>query len=83
MVEIEQEELERLRGIEAKYTELETSHNALQAEHDTLKNTHNTLKDDYIALSKGQLLNKDNKQKSDLFDEYCANKFGNKKKGEK
>ena len=66
MVEIEQEELERLKDIENKY-------NTLLPEHEELVGKHNSLKDDYISLSKGQQTNGGNKQ--DDFDEYCSNKF--------
>ena len=68
MVEIEQEELERLRNIEKEHTTLKEQHN-------TLKNEHNTLKDDYIALSKGQR-DKGGVDKTDTFDEYCKQRFG-------
>ena len=67
MVEIEQEELERLKGIE-------NAHNALVQEHENLKAQHNTLKDDYIAMSKGQHGKANND--TDLFDDFCSKKFG-------
>ena len=67
MVEIEQKELERLKGIE-------TAHNTLKQEHEDLKARHNTLKDDYIELSKGQHDKSNND--TDPFDELCAKKFG-------
>lgn len=67
MVEIEQEEIERLRAVEE-------SHNLLLAEHEKLKNAHTTLQSDYIELSKGQRDNQDNKV--DDFDAFCAKKFG-------
>lgn len=68
MVEIEQEELERLKGFEVKYNELSLKHEELQS-------MHNTLKDDYIELSKGQRDNENNKQ-TDSFDQICAERFG-------
>lgn len=69
MVEIEQEELERLKGFEEQY-------NTLKQEHDELNNKHAKLKDDYIELSKGQQLKSDNKGNTDPFDEICKEKFG-------
>lgn len=69
MVEVEQEELERLKGFESKYAELEK-------EHADLKTRHDTLKDDYISLSKGQQgKEEDNK---DDFTAYCEKKFKKK-----
>ena len=67
MVEIEQEELERLKAIEEQ-------HSTLVQEHETLKNAHSQLKDDYISLSKGQQHKEYNKE--DDFDAYCKSKFG-------
>lgn len=67
MVEIEQEELERLRAIEEQ-------HNTLLAEHEQLKQSNSTLKDDYIALCKGQQQKAVNK--TDDFDVLCKEKFG-------
>lgn len=69
MVEVEQEEFERLKGLESKYAELEK-------EHADLKTRHDTLKDDYISLSKGQQGKvEDNK---DDFTDYCEAKFKKK-----
>ena len=67
MVEIEQEELDRLRSIE-------TAHTQLQQEHADLQARHNTLKDDYIGLSKGQRENSNNK--TDTFDDICKQRYG-------
>lgn len=67
MVEIEQEELDRLRNIE-------TAHAQLQQEHADLQARHNTLKDDYIGLSKGQRENSNNK--TDTFDDICKQRYG-------
>lgn len=69
MVEIEQEEIERLRAIE-------TAHNVLLEEHEKLKGAHSTLQSDYIELSKGQRGNQDNKSQVDEFDAFCKQKFG-------
>lgn len=66
MVEIEQEELERLKEVETKY-------NALNEEHSALQTAHATLKDDYIEICKSQRQFSDNK--GDEFDEYCKSKF--------
>lgn len=67
MVEVEEVELERLRGIE-------TQHNTLLEEHEKLKGEHSTLKDDYIALAKGQQAKTNNTV--DEFDEYCKQRYG-------
>lgn len=67
MVEIEQEELERLKEIETKYGELQNAHA-------DLNDRHNKLKDDYIELSKGQQQGSDNKE-VDEFEELCKSKF--------
>lgn len=68
MVEIEQEELERLKGIEKEHLTLKEAHDKLTAEHSTLK-------DDYITLfKKGQQGKVDNNV--DLFDEACKQRYG-------
>lgn len=67
MVEVEEVELERLRGIE-------TQHTTLLEEHEKLKGEHSTLKDDYIALAKGQQAKTNNTV--DEFDEYCKQRYG-------
>ena len=74
MVEIEQEEIERLKAIETEHKQLVEDHKNLKIEHDKLSGEHNTLKNDYIALSKGQQDKVDNK--TDDFDTICAKKFG-------
>lgn len=75
MVEITQEEFERLTNIEKEHNTLLETHNNLVAEHEELKGKHNTLKDDYIAICKGQHKGNDN---TDDFDNYCSKKFGKK-----
>ena len=67
MVELEQEEFERLKNFETMYNEL-------KPQHDELVNKHNTLKDDYITLSKGQQPNGDS-NKQDEFDALCSTRF--------
>lgn len=68
MVEIEQEELERLKGIETAYGDL-------KAKHDELTGKHDKLKDDYIAVcnSRQQPQNRSN---TDEFTQFCVSKFG-------
>ena len=68
MVEIEQEEFERLKSFEELYNQLNEKHTKLEGEH-------NTLKDDYIALSRGQQQGANNK---DDFDTLCQEKFNKK-----
>lgn len=71
MVEIEQEELDRLRNIENDYNNLTSAHNKLQE-------AHNTLKDDYISLCQGRGQSDSNKEND--FDKICSEKFDKKKK---
>lgn len=68
MVEIEQEELERLKGIETNYNELVEKHTKLEKDHSTLK-------DEYIEMSRGQR-GVSGTNKTDEFTDYCKNKFG-------
>lgn len=74
MVEITQEEFERLKGFESNYNELQAKYNEEVANHNETKNQLGTLKDDYIAICKGQL--KGNEQSTDDFDSICKEKFG-------
>lgn len=75
MVEIEQEELERLRETETRYNSLLEEHNTLRSEHETLSKSHSELKDDYIKLCKGQV---QSPPQEDDFDALCSKKFDRK-----
>lgn len=77
MVEITQEEFERLTGIEKKYNELVPKHEELTTKHEELTTKHNELKDDYISICKGQRGTENNN--ADEFDAVCNEKFDNKK----
>lgn len=68
MVEIEQEEFERLKGIETAYGEL-------QATHQDLNERHNKLKDDYIEVCKSQRQTSGSGNTDD-FSQFCKDKFG-------
>ena len=74
MVEITQEEFERLKGFETKVTELEGKLSEEITKHNETKEKFGTLKDDYIAICKGQRGSNDNN--TDDFDAICARKFG-------
>ena len=74
MVEIEQEEYERLIAVDKAHKELSENHAKLVKEHEELKVNNGQLKDDYIKLCKGQQQGLDNKP--DDFDALCAKKFG-------
>lgn len=67
MVEVEQEEIERLRAIETSYTELTEKHSKLEKDHATLK-------DEYIELSRHAVSKP--KTETSEFDAFCKNKFG-------
>ena len=75
MVEITQEEFERLKSFETKATELQAKYDEEVANHNTTKEKLGNLKDDYIAICKGQRNGGDNN--TDDFDAICQRKFGN------
>ena len=74
MVEITQEEFERLKGFEEQYNSLQAKYEEEVAKHNETKNQLGTLKDDYIAICKGQ--HKGSEQSTDDFDSICNEKFG-------